>query len=145
MTTLSKYMVVITFIWIGFVLGISFMEAPLKFRAPLVNLRIGLSIGRVVFQALNIVEICFSMALIVFWCFHYHNLRMNIVIGSILAIVLVQTVYLLPALSARALAHINQKTIASSSPHIYYIIAEMVKVVLLFILGFWQLKLWKGT
>ena len=35
------------------VLAISFIEAPLKFRAPGVTLQIGLGIGRLVFRALN--------------------------------------------------------------------------------------------
>ncbi len=39
------------------VLAISFLEAPLKFRAPGVTLPIGLGIGRVVFRALNGVEV----------------------------------------------------------------------------------------
>lgn len=42
-----------TFVWLGMVFAISFLEAPLKFRAPGVDLRIGLGIGRLVFRALN--------------------------------------------------------------------------------------------
>jgi hypothetical protein len=42
------------------VLAISFMEAPLKFRAPDVTLRIGLGIGRLIFRALNNVEAIFA-------------------------------------------------------------------------------------
>ena len=44
------------FIWLGMVLAISFLEAPLKFRARGVTLEIGLGIGRLVFRALNSVE-----------------------------------------------------------------------------------------
>jgi hypothetical protein len=38
--------VAVTFVWLGMVLAISFLEAPLKFRAPGVTLPIGLAIGR---------------------------------------------------------------------------------------------------
>ena len=38
------------------VLAVSFLEAPLKFRAPGVTLPIGLGIGRLVFRALNSAE-----------------------------------------------------------------------------------------
>ena len=38
------------------VLAISFLETPLKFHAPGVDLRVGLGIGRLVFRALNTVE-----------------------------------------------------------------------------------------
>lgn len=53
------------FTWLGMVLAISFLEAPLKFRAPDVTVRIGLGIGRIVFRALNVVEIVFAVALVV--------------------------------------------------------------------------------
>jgi hypothetical protein len=39
------------FIWLGMVLAISFMETPLKFRAPRITLQLGLGIGRLVFTA----------------------------------------------------------------------------------------------
>jgi hypothetical protein len=41
----------VTFVWLGMVLAISFLEAPLKSRVPQVSLRIGLGIGRLVFRA----------------------------------------------------------------------------------------------
>jgi hypothetical protein len=44
------------FVWLGMVLAISFIEAPLKFRAPGVTVQLGLGIGRLVFRALNAVE-----------------------------------------------------------------------------------------
>ena len=46
----------VLFTWLGMVAAISFIEAPLKFRAPGVLLQIGLGIGRLVFRALNTVE-----------------------------------------------------------------------------------------
>jgi uncharacterized membrane protein len=46
-----------TLIWLGMVLAISFLEAPLKFRAEGLELRLGLAIGRIVFRALNIAEV----------------------------------------------------------------------------------------
>lgn len=56
--------VAVTFVWLGMVLAISFLEAPLKFRAPNVTLQIGLGIGRLVFRALNTVEVCFALVLV---------------------------------------------------------------------------------
>ena len=47
------------FVWLGMVLAISFLETPLKFRAPGVDIPIGLGIGRIVFRALNRAEITF--------------------------------------------------------------------------------------
>src|SRR5215207_233169 len=46
------------------VLAISFLEAPLKFRAPGVTLQIGLGIGRMVFRALNTVEALLTVGIL---------------------------------------------------------------------------------
>ena len=56
--------VAVTFVWLGMVAAISFLEAPLKFRAPNVTLQIGLGIGRLVFRALNRVEIVFAIVIV---------------------------------------------------------------------------------
>ncbi|MET9112104.1 hypothetical protein ABZX29_36775, partial [Streptomyces zhihengii] len=42
--------------WIGAVAAVSFLEAPLKFRAPGITLPLGLSVGRLVFRALTRLE-----------------------------------------------------------------------------------------
>lgn len=55
----------VTFTWLGMVLAISFLEAPLKFRAPGVTIPIGLGIGRLVFRALNAVEAVLAVIVIV--------------------------------------------------------------------------------
>ena len=53
-----------TFVGLGMVLAISFLETPLKFRAPGVDLRTGLAIGRLVFRALNTAEIVLAAAVL---------------------------------------------------------------------------------
>lgn len=55
----------VTFVWLGMVLAISFLEAPLKFRAPGVTIPLGLGIGRLVFRALNAVEAVLALAIVV--------------------------------------------------------------------------------
>jgi len=57
--------IIISVLWLGFVLSISFMEAWLKFQAEGVTQVIGLSIGKLVFGALNKVEIFFLILLLV--------------------------------------------------------------------------------
>lgn len=54
-----------TCIWLGMVLAISFMEAPLKFRAPGITRELGVGIGRLVFGALNRVETVLSLIIVV--------------------------------------------------------------------------------
>jgi hypothetical protein len=55
----------VVFVWLGMVLAISFLETPLKFRAPGVTVQIGLGIGRLVFRALNRVELVLAAVLVV--------------------------------------------------------------------------------
>ena len=57
--------VAVVFIWLGMVLAISFLEAPLKFRAPGVTVQVGLGIGRLVFRALNVVEYALGLVVVV--------------------------------------------------------------------------------
>jgi len=44
---------VVAILWIGFVLAISFMETPVKFRAQSLPKNIAVDVGRTVFWALN--------------------------------------------------------------------------------------------
>ena len=61
----SAVAVAVVFVWLGMVVAISFIEAPLKFRAPGVTLQIGLGIGRLVFRALNGCELLLAAVLAV--------------------------------------------------------------------------------
>lgn len=126
-----------TFLWIGFVCAISFMEAWLKFRAPGITRALGLGIGRLVFSALNKVEWFFALTLVV--CYFVFKQKMALT-GSLcyfvpLVILLLQTVWLLPALDARAELHIKGSSVPRSNLHFYYVILELVKVVLLICSG----------
>ncbi len=57
--------IITTFLWIGFVCAISFMEAWLKFQAPGVTLAVGLGIGQLVFALLNKVEWVFASTVLI--------------------------------------------------------------------------------
>ena len=63
-TTAQTVMIATIFIWCGLIIGISFTEAWLKFRAPGVTLAIGLGIGRIVFSASNILQLCFTLLML---------------------------------------------------------------------------------
>jgi hypothetical protein len=110
------------FIWLGMVLAISFLEAPLKFRAPGVTVRLGLGIGRVVFAALNRVELALLL----------------VVAGALAALLGVQLGVLRPALRRRSdqvLASDDDADLPRSRHHLLYLALETVKVVVLAALG----------
>ena len=126
-----------TFLWIGFVCAISFMEAWLKFRAPGISVPLGLGIGRLVFNALNKVELVFALVVIIniFWYSSDILKWQNLAFAIPLALLLIQTFWLLPALDARAELHIQGRLVPSSNLHFYYVGIELVKVASLTIFG----------
>jgi hypothetical protein len=65
MSVAAAVAVAVVFVWLGMVLAISFIEAQLKFRAPNVTLQTGLGIGRLVFRALNTVEVVLAIVILV--------------------------------------------------------------------------------
>jgi len=140
----TSYSIIISigFLWIGFVCAISFMESWLKFSAPGITMTLGLGIGKLVFHALNKVEWLFALIMIVCLLTSKH-LMMNIISKIFLApfcILLLQTFYLLPELDERSLLLIEEKQVAPSYLHLFYIIAEVVKVICLILLGTITLK-----
>ena len=133
---------VAVFVWIGFVCAISFMEAWLKFRAPGINLPLGLGIGRIVFNALNKVEWVLAIAIILNFLFTKER---GMELGHLfllapLIILIIQTVYALPALDARAQLHIDGSFVPASNLHFYYVTMEAIKVTGLIVFG---IKLFK--
>ncbi len=127
------YVFALTGIWLGFVCAISFMEAWLKFRAPGIDVPLGLGIGRLVFNALNKVEwVCF--ALIVLQLFIGRKSTVNIqwvTMGALLLVLLIQTFWFLPVLDARAELLISGQSLPSSGFHFYYVLLEIIKVAVL--------------
>jgi hypothetical protein len=126
-----------TFLWIGFVCAISFMEAWLKFRAAGVTLPIGLGIGRIVFNALNKVEWAFAFFIVLNLLYakapFFSN--QNIFCFTPILLLMLQMLWLLPALDIRAELHIQGQTIPPSNLHFYYVSIETIKVVCLTIFG----------
>jgi hypothetical protein len=136
---------VCTFIWIGFVCAISFLEAWLKFRAPGVTLPIGLGIGRLVFAALNRVEWVLAFAILISSLAIRQKSKLKPLFVLVVLLLIVQTVWLLPALDARAALYIEGAQVPPSSLHFYYVIAEGLKIIALFIFGIKLFKLEKQT
>ena len=128
---------VCVFTWIGFVCAISFMEAWLKFRAPGVTLPIGLGIGRLVFSILNKVEWVFAIAIVISTLMSGTPVAtwQKGLFVAVVAILVTQTVWLLPGLDARAQEHKDGKAVAPSYLHLYYVAAELLKVTSLIIIG----------
>ncbi len=146
MTLSNKLTISIPLLWLGFVLSISFMEAWLKFQAEGVTLAIGLSVGKLIFFALNKVELLFLLVIGIL-TFRKQSLQrkhlVNILVW-LMVILLIQTFYLLPALNQRAEMIISGNPPTTSFFHIYYIFLEVLKVIALLIFSHLTLKKHNG-
>ncbi|WP_371648876.1 hypothetical protein [Streptomyces mirabilis] len=136
-TTSAAVAGAITFLWLGMVLAISFLEAPLKFRAPGVTIPIGLSIGRVVFRALNLVET--ALAGVVIAAVAAGSPSVTVVALTTIAVVVLagQLAVVRPRLNQRSDAVLagDDPARRRSRAHLYYVALEMVKVLSLLALG----------
>jgi hypothetical protein len=122
-------------VWLGMVLAISFLEAPLKFRAPGVTVPVGLGIGRIVFRALNRVEIMLAavtLAAVVI------GRPSSTTVGLTAAIVIVLAAQLIgvrPQLNRRSDRVLAGENLPRSTVHLYYVALEGAKVIALAALG----------
>ena len=134
--------VVMVFVWTGFVCAISFMEAWLKFRAEGVTLPIGLSIGRMVFKALNRVEWVFALSVLLCLVLNKEKwiLTAHFFFLAAFAILIIQTAWLLPALDARAANYIQRLSVGNAPLHIYFVAGEALKVCCLVVFGVLNFK-----
>jgi hypothetical protein len=123
------------FVWLGMVLAISFLEAPLKFRAPGITLPLGLGIGRLVFRALNLAEVGLAI-LAAAACLSVEPDRVAwVLLTAAWLLLVVQVVVVRRSLDRRVSLIVAGQTPPPSRGHLAYIALELVKVVLLAALG----------
>ncbi|MGW4090857.1 hypothetical protein [Nocardia sp. NPDC004750] len=118
-------------LWLGMVLAISFLEAPLKFRAPGVTLALGLGIGRLVFRALNTVEAVLAVLLVLAAVIVGPGAATWAWLCVAAAVLAVQIVVVRPPLSRRSDRVLAGEKLPRSHAHYWYIGLEVVKVVTL--------------
>ncbi|PFG21214.1 hypothetical protein [Serinibacter salmoneus] len=122
-------------VWFGMVVAISFIEAPLKFRAPGITTELGLGIGRLVFAALNGVE--GLLALLIFAVLVSDGVGGGgwWLLGAVVVLI-VQLAAVRPALRQRTRAVLGGGgTGARSRAHWWYVGLEVVKAACLIIGG----------
>ncbi len=132
---LIKVLVIAFLLWAGMILGISFLESWIKFRAPLLTKPAGLDVGRTVFNAFHKVQcvwflLAISLMLSIQMSFNYWILLL-----SVGAILFIQILWLHPHLKNIIDMIIAEKKPKASSLHTIYVVLELIKLLLLIILG----------
>src|SRR3954469_24007294 len=119
------------------VVAISFIETPLKFRAPGVTLPIGLGIGRLVFRALNGCELLLAGLVAVAVAFVVDTPAVGAAVAAAVAVValLAQVLLVRPRLASRSDAVLAGGEGPRSHAHWVYVGLELVKVTALLIAG----------
>jgi len=123
------------FVWLGMVLAISFLEAPLKFRAPGVTTLIGLGIGRLVFRALNVCEFLFAVVIAAALFSTEHGVTIDVAFTVAIAALFFQAVVVRPLLARRTTEVLAGDEGPRSRARYAYIVLEVVKVIALIVGG----------
>ena len=124
-----------TFVWLGMVLAISFLEAPLKFRAAGVTVPIGLGIGRLVFRALNTAEAVLAVAWLIGVIVGGPSAGVLVAGTVAIAALVVQLMAVRPPLNRRSDLVLAGEDAPHSRAHHAYIALETAKVAALFVAG----------
>lgn len=129
----------VAFVWLGMVLGISFLATPIKFRAPSLTLPVALDVGRTTFHAFGKVEWVLTVLLAVAAILVRSDLEPLDwgLFGLVVVIVVAQAAWLIPALDVRVEAVIAGTPLPPSPLHRVYAGAEVVKAVVLLLIGTW--------
>lgn len=125
------------FLWAGLVAGISFLEAPLKFTAPHITVPLGLGIGRIVFAALNKLELALAGVALLSAARRRAPANVWTALALLSTVLALQTLWLLPALDLRATALLAGHPPLPSNLHKTYIGLEVVKLITLLLAGSW--------
>jgi hypothetical protein len=123
-------------VWLGMILGVSFVATPLKFQASSVTLAIGLDIGRLVFGVFNKIEIGLAVMMALLVLLSRQRDKSVMVLGVVWLALAVQTIWLLPDLMGRIQMIIQNQQPPPSALHSIYVGCEVVKALALAVYGF---------
>ncbi|MCK3768385.1 hypothetical protein MZK47_01695 [Microbacterium aerolatum] len=119
-------------VWIGLIVGLSFIETPLKFLAPGITTPLGLGIGRLVFISLSVAGWIVLVALTIIGQARPRETRRGwLLIGAMWLIMAVESFLIRPALAARSDVIIAGGDPGESWLHYGYIAAELVLLAVL--------------
>ncbi|MBH0776190.1 hypothetical protein [Nocardia bovistercoris] len=118
-------------LWLGMVLAISFLEAPLKFRAPGITVPLGLGIGRLVFRALNTVESVLALLLLAAFLVLTPSGANWAWLGATIAVLAIQILAIRPPLTRRSNRVLAGEDLPRSHAHLWYVGLEITKVATL--------------
>ncbi|MGO1183059.1 MAG: hypothetical protein ACTHZ5_00075 [Micrococcaceae bacterium] len=124
-------------LWLGLIVGISLIEAPLKFTAPGITIPLGLGIGRRVFLAMNLTELVLAVVLIAALVVLWRRAAVWPTTGArwwhlgALTVLAVKTAVIRPLLASHTDAVLAGESVGGSNMHYAYIAADALLIALL--------------
>jgi hypothetical protein len=118
-------------VWIGMLLGVSFLATPVKFLAPSLTLAVALDVGRQTFSAFSMLEVVAALVLLTAAVLIRSQRQVVVFVCLISALVALQFFWLLPALDGRVEVILQGEMPGESHLHSVYIAIEAAKLALL--------------
>lgn len=115
-------------LWLGLLIGVSFIATPAKFVAASLTLPVAVDVGRVTFAFFNEIEWGMFALLVIAIVLSGPSpfaSGATVVIGTCLT---VQTIWLLPVMNGRIADIVAGGTPPQSAHHLLYIVADVLKV-----------------
>lgn len=131
---------IIPAIWLGLIIAIDLIEAPLKFQAPGITIPLGLGIGRLVFTAMNSVEGVLAIMLIAAVVTTRKLRPAWTLLATITGILLIKVAIVRPLLNARTEAVLNGTGAPGSAVHLVYIALDGLLFIALLVFTYVQAR-----
>lgn len=131
-------------VWIGLIIAIDLIEAPLKFQAPGITIPLGLGIGRLVFAAMNAVEVALAVLLALALIRPRPERSTLIAAGAAGTLLLVKLAVVRPLLAVHTDAVLAGTEQGGSFAHTGYIVVDaalFLALIWLLVLQFRQLRI----
>ncbi len=124
-------MTIIALLWSGMILGISFLESWVKFRARSLTKPVALDVGRTVFNAFHKVQYFLLIVLIVLGLIARIYLQEWVILILLTIIIALQGFWFFPLLSKRVDQIFMGDETSKSKIHSLYGVLEIIKLGLL--------------
>lgn len=124
-----------TMLWIGLLIGVSFLATPAKFLASGLSLAVALDVGRHTFAIFSKLECLLCLALVAL-LFSRLRTPLSVAMGVVLVlVVLLETTWLLPLLDQRVGLILAGQPPAATLHHQLYVSLEVAKLIALIVVG----------
>jgi hypothetical protein len=126
----------VCFTWVGMTIGVSMLATPVKFMADTLTRPVAFDVGRVTFLAFNKAELAALVVLLIVVRLSGRSREFWAACSALALIVVAQGAWLIPELGARADIILAGAEPPPSYAHTIYVAFEVLKIGLLFALGF---------